>query len=140
MMNEQEKAQHCRELAAGIRDAREHYVDLGHQIFDQGQRVDQSRFQMIEIKTELANLDRAQAPTTAIARIGSVAASAAAALALEATKARLRARLANAKDVLRTEELKLERLHKTRTATDQQLQRTLSQFDSNNCRIYAARP
>lgn len=139
-MNDREQAQNCRELAAGIGEAREHYVDLGRQIIDQGERVDQSRFQMIEIETELANLDRAQAPTTAIARIGSVAASVAAALALEATKARLRARLANAKDVLRTEELKLERLHKTRTATDQQLQRTLSQFDSSNCRIYAARP
>ena len=81
MMNERENARQCRELAAGIREARDHYADLGRQIIEQGERVDQSRFQMIEIETELANLDRAQAPTTAVARIGSVAASVAAALA-----------------------------------------------------------
>ena len=66
MTNERENARQCRELAAGIRDARDHYVDPGRQIIEQGERVDQSRFQMIEIETELANLDRAQAPTTAV--------------------------------------------------------------------------
>jgi hypothetical protein len=140
MMNDREQTQHCRELAAAIREAGYHHADLGRQIIDQGERVDQSRFQMIEIDTELANLDRAQAPTTAIARIGWVAASVAAALALEATKARLRARLANAKEALRHERWKLDDLIKERSVTNQQMQRALSQFESSNCRIYAARP
>ena len=59
MMNDREQAQYCRELAAGIREANGHYTDLGSQIIDQGQRVDQSRFQMIEIETELEVLDGA---------------------------------------------------------------------------------
>lgn len=140
MMNDREQAQYCRELAAGIHEANGHYIDLGSQIIDQVQRVDQSRFHGIEIKTELKVLDGAQTPITAVARIGSVAASVAAALALETTKARLRARLANARIALQTERSNLKRLIGERETTDQQLQRMLGQFDGTNCRIYAARP
>jgi hypothetical protein len=76
----------------------------------------------------------------AISNYGSLAASVGAALALEAAKGRLRARLASAKDVFETERLKLRGLRDDRRAINQQLQRTLSQFDSSNCEIHAARP